>query len=106
MKHPEVKNFINGQFVTSASNRFIDVECPLNGEVIANLRLSNSDDLNQAVRTAKEAQKLWEKVPIKERVQVFYKYKQLLEVGKFSEFNGFVDFGSGLSKSLSIFFYN
>ncbi len=79
MKHPEVKNFINGQFLTSASNRFIDVECPLNGEVIANLRLSNSDDLNQAVRTAKEAQKLWEKVPIKERVQVFYKYKQLLE---------------------------
>ncbi len=79
MKHPEVKNFVNGQFLTSASNRFMDVECPLNGTVIANLRLSNNDDLNQAVSAAREAQKLWEKVPIKERVQVLYRYKQLLQ---------------------------
>ena len=79
MKHPEVKNFINGQFVASSSNRFMDVECPLNGTVIANLQLSNNDDLNQAISTAKEAQKQWERVPIKERVQVLYRYKQLLE---------------------------
>ena len=79
MKHPEVKNFINGQFVVSSSNRQLEIESPLDGSVIATVRLSNKMDLDLAVKPAKEAQKLWEKVPIKERVQVFYRYKQLLE---------------------------
>ena len=79
MKHLEVKNFINGQFIISSSNRQLEIESPLDGSVIATVRLSNKMDLDLAVKTAKEAQKLWEKVPIKERVQVFYRYKQLLE---------------------------
>ena len=79
MKYPEVKNFINGQFVIPSGNRAMEVESPLDGFVIASMRLSNHSDLTQAVDTARAAQKLWEKVPIKERVQVFYRYKQLLE---------------------------
>jgi len=79
MKHPEVQNFINGKFVTSSSSRTLDIESPLDGSIIATMRLSTSKDLDQAVKAAKDAQKLWEKVPIKERVQVFYRYKQLLE---------------------------
>ncbi len=79
MHHLEIKNFINGQFVTSLGNRTIPVESPLNGEKIATLQLSDRHDLDLAVSAAIVAQKLWEKVPIKERVQVFYRYKQLLE---------------------------
>lgn len=79
MKYPEVQNFINGRLVTASSDRSMEVESPLDGSIIANMRLSTGKDLDQAVQTAKEAQKLWEKVPIKERVQVFYRYKQLLE---------------------------
>lgn len=79
MKHQDVQNFINGHFVAASSSQTIDVESPLDGTIIATMRLSTSKDLDQAVMAAKEAQKLWEKVPIKERVQVFYRYKQLLE---------------------------
>ncbi len=79
MKHPEVQNFINGRFVTSAGSRTLEIESPLDGTLIATMLLSTNKDLDQAVQAAKEAQKLWEKVPIKERVQVFYRYKQLLE---------------------------
>lgn len=79
MKYPEVQNFINGRLVTASSDRTMEVESPLDGSIIANMRLSTGKDLDKAVQTAKEAQKLWEKVPIKERVQVFYRYKQLLE---------------------------
>lgn len=79
MKHPEVQNFLNGRFVTSSSKRTIDIESPLDGSIIATMRLSTYQDLDQAVIAAKEAQGNWEKVPIKERVQVFYRYKQLLE---------------------------
>lgn len=79
MKYPEVQNFINGSFVASSSSRTMDIESPLDGTIIATMRLSTSKDLGQAVQAAKEAQKQWEKIPIKERVQVFYRYKQLLE---------------------------
>lgn len=79
MKYPEVQNFINGRLVTASSDRIMEVESPLDGSIIANMRLSTGKDLDKAVQTAKEAQKQWEKVPIKERVQVFYRYKQLLE---------------------------
>lgn len=79
MKYPEVKNFISGQFVVSSGTRVLEVESPLDGTVIATMRLSTNHDLNLVVNSAREAQKQWEKVPIKERVQVFYRYKQLLE---------------------------
>lgn len=79
MKYPDVKNFINGEFTTSASQRILEVESPLDGTVIAKVVMSSTEDLNQAVLSAKAAQKNWEKVPIKERVQVFFRYKQLLE---------------------------
>jgi malonate-semialdehyde dehydrogenase (acetylating)/methylmalonate-semialdehyde dehydrogenase len=79
MKYNEVQNFINGQFVTSASTRTLNIESPLDGSIIANMRLSTKDDLDRAVLAARKAQKEWEKVPIKERVQVFFRYKQLLE---------------------------
>src|SRR5882672_2273109 len=79
MKYPDALNFIDGQFVPSASNRFLAVECPLDGSLIAKVPLSNRKDLDQAVTASRKAQRHWEKVPIKERVQVFYRYKQLLE---------------------------
>ncbi len=77
--HP-VKNFINGQFSESSGGRMMDVESPLDGSVIARVGLSTVADLNNAVNTAKAAQRLWEKTPIKERVQVFFRYKHLLEM--------------------------
>lgn len=79
MKYPDAQNFINGQFVPATSDRFLDVECPLDGSLISRVPLANGKDLSQAVSAAKAAQKDWEKVPIKERSQVFYRYKQLLE---------------------------
>jgi malonate-semialdehyde dehydrogenase (acetylating)/methylmalonate-semialdehyde dehydrogenase len=41
--------------------------------------MSNADDLDAAVEAAKRAFDGWSKTPIKERVQVFFRYKTLLE---------------------------
>jgi len=79
MKYPEAKNFVNGQFVPSPGKRFLEIESPLDGTRISKVILSVREDLDHAVAVAQAAQKNWEKVPIKERVQVFFKYKQLLE---------------------------
>jgi malonate-semialdehyde dehydrogenase (acetylating)/methylmalonate-semialdehyde dehydrogenase len=79
MKYSRVKNFINGEFIPSASPDFIDIVSPLDGIKIGEMPFSSLKDLDAAVQAAKSAFSSWSSTPIKERVQVFYRYKVLLE---------------------------
>ncbi len=79
MSFNEVKNFINGEFKSGSSAKIHSVISPLDGEKLTTFNESTMEDLNEIVATAEKAQKAWQKVTLKERVQVFYKYKQLLE---------------------------
>ncbi|NQU68406.1 MAG: CoA-acylating methylmalonate-semialdehyde dehydrogenase [Candidatus Marinimicrobia bacterium] len=78
MKYPDLTNIIGGRKV-SAEGQFLDVFSPLNGELISRVPLSGSAELDQAVAAAQKAVPGWAALPIKERVQVFYRYKTLLE---------------------------
>ncbi len=79
MKYAPVKNYINGQFVDASTNRTLPVISPLDGNVLSEVPMSSNDDLTKAVEAAREAFHKWSKTPIKERVQVFFRYKTLLE---------------------------
>jgi malonate-semialdehyde dehydrogenase (acetylating)/methylmalonate-semialdehyde dehydrogenase len=79
MRYPEVKNFINGQFVASERQTQLDVVSPLDGTLLSTVPLSVPEDLDRAVRSAQKAFATWSKTPIKVRVQVFFRYKTLLE---------------------------
>ncbi|MEJ7777980.1 MAG: CoA-acylating methylmalonate-semialdehyde dehydrogenase [Daejeonella sp.] len=82
MKYPAVENFINGQFTTPDKRDALDVISPVDGNVLSTVPMSISADLDEAVRSAKSAFKTWGKMPIKERVQVFFRFKALLEKNK------------------------
>ena len=79
MKYTPVQNFINGQFVNSTGARTLEVISPLDGKQLSTVPMSTSKDLDSAVKAAKAAFPGWSKTPIKERVQVFFRYKYLLE---------------------------
>ena len=79
MKYPSIQNFINGHFTAPSTTKTIDVISPINGELLSTVPLSSASDLDNAVAAAKKAFLAWSKTPIKERVQVFFKYKTLLE---------------------------
>ncbi|HET9744829.1 MAG TPA: CoA-acylating methylmalonate-semialdehyde dehydrogenase [Chitinophagaceae bacterium] len=79
MKYSPVQNYINGQFVDATSARTLDVISPLDGNLLSKVPMSTAKDLDNAVKAAKAAFSKWSHTPIKERVQVFYKYKYLLE---------------------------
>ena len=79
MKYSPVQNYINGQFVNAIKDNKLDVISPLDGTLLSTVPLSSSKDLDAAVQAAKKAFHTWSKIPIKERVQVFFKYKYLLE---------------------------
>ncbi|MBS1496918.1 MAG: CoA-acylating methylmalonate-semialdehyde dehydrogenase [Bacteroidetes bacterium] len=79
MKYTAIENFINGKFEKSSSQKKLDVVSPLDGSLLSTVPLSNASDLDTAVSAAKKAFVTWSRTPIKERVQVFFRLKTLLE---------------------------
>ena len=61
------------------SQRKLDVISPIDGNHLSDVPMSTAKDLDAAVVCAKAAFSIWSKFPIKERVQVFFRYKYLLE---------------------------
>jgi malonate-semialdehyde dehydrogenase (acetylating)/methylmalonate-semialdehyde dehydrogenase len=78
INYPEVRNFIEGDFTTSPSLK-MDIISPLTGKIISKLPLSSYNELDEAVKSAKKAFPAWSAMPVKERVQIFYRYKALME---------------------------
>jgi len=80
LRYGTVTNYVGGRWTDAPANaRFINVESPLDGEIIATLLMSSAHDVDTAVAAALDAFQSWGKVPVKERVQVFFRYKYLLE---------------------------
>jgi malonate-semialdehyde dehydrogenase (acetylating)/methylmalonate-semialdehyde dehydrogenase len=79
MKYAAIQNYINGQFVQASTTKTLEVISPVDGTLLSTVPMSSSKDLDKAVAAAKAAFPAWSKTPIKERVQVFFKYKFLLE---------------------------
>ena len=80
MKYPAVHNVIAGApEEASAALPAIDVHNPSDGSVLSRVPMSGHHEVDLAVQAACKAWPAWAATPIKERVQVFYKYKSLLE---------------------------
>jgi malonate-semialdehyde dehydrogenase (acetylating) / methylmalonate-semialdehyde dehydrogenase len=78
MKYPDVRNYLGDGFVT-VDVPTLDVFDPASGEAIARVPMSSVREIDRAVTVARSAFPTWSATPIKERAQIFYKYKALLE---------------------------
>ncbi len=78
-KYPVVRNYIAGEFVAGDDLPHMDVTNPADGSVISRVPFSAAGEVDRAVAAAKKAFPIWSGMPIKERVQVFFRYKALLE---------------------------
>ncbi len=78
MLYPEVQNYVNGRFVSSSA-KTLEIVSPLDGNLLSTMPLSGQKELDEAVKAAQAAFPAWSALPIKERVQVFFRYKTLLE---------------------------
>ena len=75
----KLQNFINGEFVDSAEGATEEVTNPANGEVIAEMPLSNEEDVNRAVAAAKGAFDGWATTTPAERATAMLKLADLLD---------------------------
>jgi malonate-semialdehyde dehydrogenase (acetylating)/methylmalonate-semialdehyde dehydrogenase len=77
VKYPDARHYIGGRFVTGGP-RFLDVHNPADGSTIARVPMGDAGTVDAAVAAARQAFPDWSRTPIKERVQVFFRYKALL----------------------------
>lgn len=78
IKYPEVKNYVDGHFLSNGHQN-LEVFSPIDGKVISHVPLSGMKDVDAAVAAGEKAFPAWSAMPIKERVQIFYRYRTLLE---------------------------
>src|SRR5204863_1927428 len=79
LKYGKVRNYYDGQFVESRAGESLDVVSPIDGNLLSQVPLSLTDELDAAVQSAKAAFETWSHTTIKDRAQVFFKYRYLLE---------------------------
>ncbi|MCA9155826.1 MAG: aldehyde dehydrogenase family protein, partial [Planctomycetales bacterium] len=78
MKYPPLRNYVSGA-CDSFSGEHLDVVSPLDGSLLSRVPRSDAATLDGAVAAARRAFPEWSGRTIKERSQVFYAYRQLLE---------------------------
>jgi malonate-semialdehyde dehydrogenase (acetylating)/methylmalonate-semialdehyde dehydrogenase len=74
----KINHFIDGNEYLGQSKRSGDVYNPALGEKIAEVSFANSDDVEQAIISAKNAFSSWSKTPPLTRSRIFFKFKELL----------------------------
>lgn len=78
VKKETLSNFIDGQWVKSTTDKYLEVPNPATGEILAEVPISTQEDLEKAVDAAKKAFVLWKKVAVPQRSRILFKYQQLL----------------------------
>ena len=75
----KLQYFAGGKWLDSSCEKYMDVYNPSTGEVIAQTPCCTKDEVNEAIACAKEAFKTWSNTPVMKRVQVVFKFRELLE---------------------------
>ncbi|HEY9851634.1 MAG TPA: CoA-acylating methylmalonate-semialdehyde dehydrogenase [Leptolyngbyaceae cyanobacterium] len=75
----QVKNYINGEWLASSANNYLDVINPATAEVLAAVPLSPATEVDKAAIAAADAFVSWRRIPPTDRVQYLFKLKNLLE---------------------------
>ena len=78
-KVEKLANLIDGEWVRSRTNNWIDVTNPATGEVIAQAPDSTDADVDAAITAAQAAFEDWRKVPAVDRAQVLFRLKAVME---------------------------
>lgn len=73
-----LKNYIGGEWVEASTDKVQRVFNPATEEVLAHVPISTQEDVDRAVRAAKEAFQSWKDVPVPKRARILFKFQQLL----------------------------
>ena len=76
-------NYINGDWVKSASDEWFDNVNPADTtDIVGRFPKSNAEDVNNAVEAAKNTATRWRRTPAPKRAEILFKLAQILERNK------------------------
>ena len=97
----EIKHYINGQYVGSASGKLFDNVNPANGKIIAKVHEGDRDEVDAAVKAARAALKgPWGKMTLDERTRILHRVADGINE-RFDEFLEAECLDTGKPKSLA-----
>ncbi len=100
-----VKNFISGEYVNGHSKDKIELYDPSKGEIYGYFNDSNFEDVDRAIKSAKEAFPLWSQLSVDDRAQFMINISKEISI-RLEEFSKFETRDTGkpisLSKTLDI----
>ena len=97
----DIKHYINGQYVGSASGKLFDNVNPANGKVISKVHEAGRDEVDAAVKAAKAALRgPWGKMTLEERTGILHKVADGINA-RFDEFLEAECLDTGKPKSLA-----
>lgn len=74
----KLQYYVNGEFKTSKTEFYSDAFDPSTGEIIAKVPRCTPDEVKEAIASAKAAYPGWSATPVIKRVQILYKFRELL----------------------------
>ena len=82
----DIKHYINGQYIGSASGKLFDNVNPANGQVISKVHEAGREEVDAAVKAAKSALRgPWGKMTLEERTGILHKVADGINA-RFDEF--------------------
>jgi malonate-semialdehyde dehydrogenase (acetylating)/methylmalonate-semialdehyde dehydrogenase len=76
---PVIRNYVNGEWVVSRSTKTLDIVNPATTEVMARVPMSTKEEVEEAIRYAKEAYEEWRETPALTRARYMFTLKNLME---------------------------
>ncbi|MEX1099053.1 MAG: aldehyde dehydrogenase family protein, partial [Bacteriovoracaceae bacterium] len=70
-------NLVGGEWAAGKGEK-IQVFSPYNGQLVGQTNASEAAEVDQAVEFAHQAFELWKQVPIKERTQIMFRFRDIL----------------------------
>lgn len=77
-----MKMFLNGMAADASDHQTIDVVNPATGALVDTIPAATKEDVDFAVEKAKEAQKIWARVPVYEKAEIMHRFLALVEERK------------------------
>lgn len=74
----KLRPYINGNYVESKTEKYLDAYDPSTGEVVAKVPCCTEEEVEMAIAAAKAAFPGWSATPVIKRVQILYKVRDLL----------------------------
>ncbi|XP_070611105.1 methylmalonate-semialdehyde/malonate-semialdehyde dehydrogenase [acylating], mitochondrial [Erythrolamprus reginae] len=76
---PTTKLFIDGKFVESKTNEWLEIYNPATNEVVGRVPKATQSEMEAAVASCKKALPSWSEVSVLSRQQIFLRYQQLIK---------------------------